>query len=72
MSAGMASVRLRGMREEWRSNPRLRIGVMAAVAVGFLYLCLVLMDWRSYLHAQYQQRTLQLYKICLLYTSRCV
>ena len=66
MSAGMASVRLRGMREEWRSNPRLRIGVMAAVAVGFLYLCLVLMDWRSDLHAQYQQRTLQLYKMSAL------
>ena len=66
MSDSMWNTRLRGVREEWRSNPRLRWGVMAAAAVGFLYLCLVLMDWRNDLHAQYQQRTLQLYKMSAL------
>ncbi|MDE2407746.1 MAG: hypothetical protein KGL91_07780 [Xanthomonadaceae bacterium] len=63
MSASPWSTRLRGMRDEWRSNPRLRWGVLAAAVVAFLYLCLVLMDWRSALHMQYQQRTLQLYKM---------
>ena len=63
MSSLTMASRLRGMREEWRGNARLRLGVMVAAAVAFLYVCLVLMDWRNDLHAQYQQRTLQLYKM---------
>ena len=66
MSASPWAMKLRGMREEWRSNPRLRWGALAAAAVLFLYLCLVLMDWRNALHADYQQRTLQLYKMSAL------
>ena len=57
---------LRKIREEWRSNPRLRWGVALALAIGFIYLCLVLADWRRELHDQYQQRTLQLYKMTAL------
>jgi hypothetical protein len=57
---------LRQVREEWRSNPRLRLGVAVVAAIGALYLLLVLVDWRRELHAQYQQRTLQLYKMAAL------
>ena len=57
---------LRAVREEWKGNPRLRWGVAAAAAIAFAYLCLALADWRSELHAQYQQRTLQLYKMTAL------
>ena len=64
-------VRMQKMREAWSSNPRLRWGAVISFAIGFLYLCLVLVDWRRDLHHEYQQRTLQLYN-CLLYTSRCV
>ena len=56
-------VRTRKIREEWSSNPRLRWGAGIALAIGFFYLCLVLVDWRRELHDQYQQRTLQLYKM---------
>lgn len=56
----------RKIREEWSSNPRLRWGAVIALAIGFLYLCLVLVDWRRDLHDQYQQRTLQLYKMTAL------
>lgn len=56
----------RKIREEWSSNPRLRWGALIALAIGFLYLCLVLADWRRGLHDQYQQRTLQLYKMTAL------
>lgn len=56
----------RKIREEWRSNPRLRWGAAIALAIGFLYLCLVLADWRRELHEEYQQRTLQLYKMTAL------
>lgn len=63
MSSSLWSSRLREMREEWRGNPRLRWGVLLATAVAFFYLCLVLMDWRTALHEEYQQRTLKLYKM---------
>ena len=56
----------RKIREEWNSNPRLRWGAGIALAIGFLYLCMVLVDWRRDLHDQYQQRTLQLYKMTAL------
>ena len=58
--------RTRKIREEWNGNPRLRWGAGIAIAIGFLYLCLVLADWRRDLHDQYQQRTLQLYKMTAL------
>lgn len=56
----------RGARDEFRSNARLRWGVACAAAIGFVYLCLVLGDVRRDLHEQYQQRTLQLYKMSAL------
>ena len=56
----------RKIREEWSSNPRLRWGAVIALAISFFYLCLVLVDWRRDLHEQYQQRTLQLYKMTAL------
>ena len=59
-------VRMQKMREEWSSNPRLRWGAVIALAIGLLYLCLVLVDWRRDLHHEYQQRTLQLYKMTAL------
>ena len=62
MSA-LLPARARKIREEWRSNPRLRWGAALALAIGFFYLILVLVDWRRDLHDQYQQRTLQLYKM---------
>lgn len=64
--AGTWPEQLRGAREEWRNNPRLRWAAALAVGIGFLYLCLLLSDWRRDLHAQYQQRTLQLYKMASL------
>lgn len=60
------SARVRQMREEWRSNPRLRWGVAAIAVIALLYLVLVLLDWRRQLHEEYQQRTLQLYKMAAL------
>lgn len=60
------SVRIRQVRDEWRSNPRLRWGVAAIAVIGFVYLMLVLLDWRRELHAHYQQRTLQMYKMSAL------
>lgn len=65
MSA-VGSVRFRQAREEWRSNPRLRWGVAAVAAIALVYLLLVLVDWRRELHDEYQQRTLQLYKMAAL------
>lgn len=60
------SARLRQVREEWRSNQRLRRGVAVVAAIAALYLLLVLLDWRRSLHEEYQQRTLQLYKMAAL------
>lgn len=39
---------------------------MAAAAIAFVYLCLLLVDWRRDLHAQYQAETLKLYKMTAL------
>ena len=60
------SVHFRQAREEWRSNPRLRWGVATVAAIALVYLLLVLIDWRRDLHDEYQQRTLQLYKMAAL------
>lgn len=65
MSARIPS-QLRAMREEWKGNPRLRWGTIAAAAIAFIYLCLVLVDWRRDLHAHYQERSLHLYKMTAL------
>jgi hypothetical protein len=62
----LESARIRQVREEWRSNPRLRWGVAVVAVIAALYLLLVLVDWRRELHQQYQQRTLQLYKMAAL------
>lgn len=66
MKSGPWSEQLRGMRQEWQGNPRLRLGVLVVVAISVLFACLTLNDWRHALHAQYQQRTLQLYKMSAL------
>lgn len=58
MPAGFGKI-----RDEWKSNPRLRWSAVIALAIGFLYLCLLLVDWRRQLHEDYQQRTLKLYKM---------
>lgn len=60
------SARMRQMRDEWNGNPRLRWGAAAIAAILLVYVLLVLADWRRDLHAQYQQRTLQLYKMAAL------
>ena len=65
MSAPLSS-RLGAFREEWAGNARLRWGVAAAAAIAFVYLCLLLVDWRRELHAEYQQRTVQVYKMTAL------
>lgn len=54
------------MREEWGSNPRLRMGVAVIAAIAIVYVCLSLADWRRSLHEEYQQRTLQVYKMAAL------
>ncbi|QNN71395.1 GspMb/PilO family protein [Thermomonas carbonis] len=51
------------LREEWRGNARLRMGVAIVAAILFVYACLLLWDWRSALHEEYRERTLQLYKM---------
>lgn len=61
LASGWAQV-----RREWQGNPRLRWAVAVAAAIALVYLCLLLLDWRAELHARYQQRTLQLYKVAAL------
>lgn len=61
--AGPFAERMAQMRTEWSGNPRLRMGAGLIVVILVLYLLMVLADWRTALHAQYQQRTLQLYKV---------
>ena len=58
--------RFRRLRDEVLGNPRLRWGVIAIVAILFVYLLLVLSDWRQDLQRQYQQRTTELYKMASL------
>ena len=65
MIGGLAP-RFRRLRDEVLGNPRLRWGSIAIVAILFVYLLLVLSDWRQDLQRQYQQRTTELYKMALL------
>lgn len=60
---GSFAERIAQMRNEWSGNPRLRIGAFVILAILVLYVLMVLADWRTSLHEQYQQRTLQLYKM---------
>ena len=60
---GLFSQRMTQMRTEWSGNPRLRLGAAVIVVIIVVYSLMVLADWRTALHAQYQQRTLQLYKV---------
>ena len=55
--------RLAQMRTEWTTNPRLRIGSAVILVILVAYMMMVMTDWRTALHAQYQERTLQLYKV---------
>ncbi len=61
--AGPTAQRFAQFRTEWAGNPRLRVGAAAILVIMVIYALLVLVDWRAELHAQYQQRTLQLYKV---------
>ncbi len=63
MMRGPLAERVAQMRTEWSGNPRLRIGVGLVAVILVIYLLMVLADLRTELHAQYQQRTLQLYKV---------
>ena len=56
-------MQIRQLREQWQGNPRLRWGVSVIVAILALYLILMAWDWRQALHAEYKERTLQLYKV---------
>ena len=60
---GPFTERMAQMRNEWSGNPRLRIGAFVILVILVLYVLMVLADWRASLHEQYQQRTLQLYKM---------
>ena len=60
---GPFAERIAQVRAEWSGNPRLRLGVGLVVVIMVVYLLMVLADLRSELHAQYQQRTMQLYKV---------
>lgn len=61
--AGLFAGRMAQMRTEWSGNPRLRVGTAAILVILVVYVLMVLADWRAALHEQYQQRTLQLYKV---------
>ena len=54
------------LRNEWQGNPRLRIGVLMAVAIAAVYLAMLLFDWRNRLHEDYQQESLRLVKTASL------
>ena len=61
--AGPFAGRMAQMRTEWTGNTRLRIGAALILVILVVYLLMVLSDWRAALHEEYQQRTLQLYKV---------
>lgn len=61
--AGLFATRMAQMRTEWSGNPRLRVGAAVILAILVVYVLMVLADWRATLHEEYQQRTLQLYKM---------
>ena len=65
MSTALAG-QWRKAREEWNANQRLRWGALVILAILFLYLCMLLLDWRASLQEQYRQRSLQLYKVAAL------
>lgn len=61
--AGSVAGRMAQARTEWSGNPRLRVGTAAILVILVVYVLMVLADWRAALHEEYQQRTLQLYKV---------
>ena len=65
MNAALAS-QWQQARNEWNANPRLRWGALAIAVILFLYLCMLLVEWRADLQQRYQQRSLQLYKVAAL------
>ena len=65
MNAALAS-QWQQARAEWNANPRLRWGALAIAVILFLYLCMLLVEWRADLQQRYQQRSLQLYKVAAL------
>ena len=65
MTAALAS-QWQQARAEWNANPRLRWGALAIAVILFLYLCMLLVEWRADLQQRYQQRSLQLYKVAAL------
>ena len=65
MSATAAG-HLAGLAGQWRANARLRWGVLVIGLILFAYAALVLVDWRRQLHDEYQDRTVQLYKMTAL------
>ena len=64
--SGSAAAQWRKAREEWSANPRLRWGGLAIGVILFVYVCLVLVDWRASLQDTYRQRSLELYKVASL------
>ena len=60
---GPFAERMAQMRVEWSGNQRLRIGTGLILVILVVYILMVLSDWRTALHAEYQQRTLELYKV---------
>lgn len=61
-----SSPALQRLRSEWAANPRLRIGVTAALGILAVYVALVLLDWRRSLHQEYEQESMRLYKTAAL------
>lgn len=57
---------LQQARAEWAANARLRWGGGIAVAIAAVYVTLVLIDWRSRLHEDYQQESVRLVKTATL------
>ena len=57
---------LQRARAEWAANARLRWGAGIAVAIAAVYVALMLIDWRSRLHEDYQQESVRLVKTASL------